>query len=56
MKGSGAKKCFEDLDQRRMGRPATTTEEVAPGSDWHFSVRTADGEVWLQENCRVHTV
>ena len=33
-----------------------TTEEVAPGSDWHFSVWTADGEVWLQGNSRVHTV
>ena len=33
-----------------------TAEEVAPGSDWHFPVRTADGEVWLQENSRVHTV
>jgi hypothetical protein len=33
-----------------------TEEEVAPGSDWHFSVRTADGEVWLQGNSRVHTV
>jgi hypothetical protein len=33
-----------------------TVEEVAPGSDWHFSVRTADGEVWLRENSRVHTV
>ncbi len=30
-----------------------TAEEVAPGSDWHFSVRTADGEVSLQENSRV---
>ncbi len=25
MKGSGAKKCFEDLDQRRMERPVTHT-------------------------------
>jgi hypothetical protein len=76
------KKCFEDLDQRRMGRPVTrtwstdfllregsdgkmskklvhtvaTAEEVAPGNDRHFSVRTADGEVWLQGNSRVHTV
>ncbi len=33
-----------------------TVEEVAPGSDCHFSVRTADGEVWLQGNSRVHTV
>jgi hypothetical protein len=36
------KKCFEDLDQWRMGRQKP--------------VRTADGEVWLQENSRVHTV
>jgi hypothetical protein len=33
-----------------------TAKEVAPGSDWHFSVRTADAEVWLQENSIVHTV
>jgi hypothetical protein len=33
-----------------------TAEEVAPGSDWHFSVRAADAEVWLQGNSRVHTV
>ena len=33
-----------------------TAEEVAPGSDRHFSVQTADGEVWLQGNSRVHTV
>ena len=79
------KKCFEDLDQRRMGTSDTymeyrlpplrrikqrrdrkmakkqvhtiaTAEEVAPGSDRHFSVQTADGEVWLQGNSRVHTV
>ena len=33
-----------------------TAEEVASGSDRNFSVRTADGEVWLQGNSRVHTV
>jgi hypothetical protein len=33
-----------------------TAEEVAPGSDWYFSVRAEDAEVWLQENSRVHTV
>jgi hypothetical protein len=33
-----------------------TAEEVAPGSDGHFSVWTTDGEVWLQGNSRVHTV
>ena len=31
-------------------------EKVAPGCDWHIPVRTADGEVWLQGNSRVHTV
>jgi hypothetical protein len=30
-------------------------EKVAPGSDWHIPLRTADAEVWLQENGRVHT-
>jgi len=49
------KKCFEDLDQRRMGRPVTHTWST-DGSDWHIPVRTADGEVWLQGNGRVHTV
>jgi hypothetical protein len=33
-----------------------TAEKVAPGSDWHIPLRTADGEVWLQGNSRVHTV
>jgi hypothetical protein len=32
-----------------------TAENVAPGSDWHIPLRTADAEVWLQENGRVHT-
>jgi hypothetical protein len=31
-------------------------EKVAPGSDWYIPFRTADAEVWLQENGRVHTV
>ncbi len=53
----------DDINQRRDRKMAkkqvhtmATAEEVAPGSDWHFSVRTADGEVWLQGNSRVHTV
>jgi hypothetical protein len=33
-----------------------TAEEVAPGSDWHFSVWTADGEVSLQKHSGVYTV
>ena len=31
------------------------TRIESPGSDWHFSVRTADGEVLIQGNNRVHT-
>jgi hypothetical protein len=31
-------------------------EKVTPGSDWYVLLRTADAEVWLQENGRVHTV
>jgi hypothetical protein len=31
-------------------------EKVAPGSDWPIPLRTADAEVWLQENGRVDTV
>jgi hypothetical protein len=31
-------------------------EKVAPGSDWYIPLLTADAEVWLQENGRVHTV
>ena len=33
-----------------------TAEEAAPGSDWHFSVWTTDGEVSLQKNSGVYTV
>ena len=33
-----------------------TAEKVAPGSDWHIPLRTADAEVWLQENGTVHTM
>jgi hypothetical protein len=50
------KKCFEDLDAKKQVYTMATAEKVAPGSDWHFSVRAADAEVWLQENSRVHTV
>jgi hypothetical protein len=34
----------------------TKAKKVDPGSDWHIPLRTADAEVWLQENGRVHTV
>jgi hypothetical protein len=30
-------------------------EKVAPGSGWYIPLLTADAEVWLQENGRVHT-
>jgi hypothetical protein len=75
--------CFEDLDQRRTGRPVTRTwstdfllregssreeigkwlknksipwEKVAPGSDGHIPLWTADAEVWIQENGGVHAM
>jgi hypothetical protein len=31
-------------------------EKVAPGSDWHIPVWTADAEVWIQENGGVHVM
>jgi hypothetical protein len=46
------------LPKASSATPATTAkaEKVAPGSDWYIPLRTADAEVWLQENGRVHTV
>jgi hypothetical protein len=43
------------MDKKQVHTMATA-EEVDPGSDRHFSVRTADGEVRLQGNSREHTV
>ncbi len=31
-------------------------EKVAPGSDWHIPLWTADAEVWIQENGGVHAM
>jgi hypothetical protein len=31
-------------------------EKVASGIDWHIPLRTADSEVWIQENDGVHTM
>jgi hypothetical protein len=31
-------------------------EKVAPGSDWHIPLWTADAEVWIQENVCVHAM
>jgi hypothetical protein len=31
-------------------------EKVAPGSDWHIPLWTADVEVWIQENGSVHAM
>jgi hypothetical protein len=51
------------VKQRRDGKMAkkqvhtmAKAEKVAPGSDWYIPLWTADAEVWLQENGRVHTV
>jgi hypothetical protein len=34
----------------------TEAEEVAPGSDWHILLWTANAEVWIQENGGVHAM
>ena len=31
-------------------------EKTAPSNEWHFSLWTADDEVWIQENSYVHTM
>ena len=31
-------------------------ENVAPGCNWHVPLRTADAEVWIQEDGGVHAM
>jgi hypothetical protein len=39
-----------------MAETMAEAEKVAPGSNWHVPLRTADAEVWIQGNGGVHAM
>ena len=51
---------IESRRDREMAKKQVYTmaeaEKVAPGSDWHIPVWTADAEVWIQEDGGVHAM